>query len=103
MFSFVIVNRCDLMYKKDLNFWSFVYWIILPTAACMYELWIALAIIHNINYLLYFVSFEDGPQPKEQLSEKDIALAKIKAIKEEERRGPRYSTRKLQVLANLKQ
>lgn len=47
--------------------------------------------------MLYFVSFEDGPQPREQLSEKDIALAKIKAIKEEERRGPRYS--KLQVLA----
>lgn len=47
--------------------------------------------------MLYFVSFEDGPQPREQLSERDIALAKIKAIKEEERRGPRYS--KLQVLA----
>lgn len=47
--------------------------------------------------MLYFVSFEDGPQPRKQLSEKDIALAKIKAIKEEERRGPRYS--KLQVLA----
>lgn len=48
--------------------------------------------------MFYFVSFEDGPQPREQLSEKDIALAKIKAIKEEERRGPRYSS-KLQVLA----